>query len=149
MVSLIQSRCVLTTCSRPRPSLVSGKQAQTNDQDLVVPVANGTKRKQHSATSSLLPAEGPDATDRVDRADLVSGKAVAARVGGGNIKDGKSAGPVPRSAWLRAQLSSHEWSALVSVANHNGERVTIVQQSLYPFRAFLVQCTERARCDRL
>jgi hypothetical protein len=41
---------------------------------------------------------------------------------GGNIKDSSSAGPVPRSAWLREQLSSHEWSALVSVANHNGER---------------------------
>ena len=114
----------------------------------MVPVANGTKRKQHPATSSLLPAEGPDGTDRVDRADLVSGKAVAARAGGGNIKDEKSAGPVPRSAWLRAQLTSHEWSALVSVANHNGESI-IVQQPLYPFRAFLVQSTEGARCGRL
>ena len=41
--------------------------------------------------------------------------------GGGNIKDSSGAGPVPRSFWLRSQLSSHEWSALVSVANHNGK----------------------------
>jgi hypothetical protein len=34
----------------------------------------------------------------------------------GNIKGG-GAGPIPRSEWLRGQLSSSEWSALVSVAN--------------------------------
>jgi hypothetical protein len=32
----------------------------------------------------------------------------------GNIKGG-GAGPIPRSEWLRGQLSSSEWSALVSV----------------------------------
>jgi hypothetical protein len=84
---------------------------------MVVLGADGTHRRQHS-TTLLSSAEGSDGTDG---ADLTSGAAVVARGGGGNIKDGKSAGPVPRSAWLRAQLSSHEWSALVSVANHNGE----------------------------
>lgn len=81
--------------------------------------AERDERKQQSIASQLLSVEvsteaggmtAPSAPTAPD----------AGTTGGGNIKDGNSAGPVPRSAWLRAQLTSHEWSALVSVANHNG-----------------------------
>ena len=99
---------------RPKPELAPAVQQQ--DQ----------KQRQRSAEAEECADAGTDAgTERQEPASTSSAAAVTAAGtdsagGGGNIKDNSSAGPVPRSAWLRAQLNSHEWSALVSVANHNG-----------------------------
>ena len=59
---------------------------------------------------------------------MPEGSGTAGGDGGASTKQGSNeseaaadegAGPMPRSAWLRSQLQTAEWSALVAVANHN------------------------------
>ena len=73
------------------------------------------------------PGQEPQAPAPEGTAAAPEGSGTAAGDGGASTKHAGNeseaaadqGGPMPRSSWLRSQLQTAEWSALVAVANHN------------------------------